>query len=125
MLKNRDMNGRGVESLKSQGGKYVLITGGAGFVGVNLADRILSQGKPVMVFDNLSRDGVEKNLSWLREKHPEHLQVMIADIRNKEAVKDAVNPIRIDFRYRFFIKVRFRVLLGNAKIKVLLIYVTD
>src|SRR5690606_8559449 len=40
----------------------VMITGGSGFVGVNLADRLLSQGRQVLLFDNLSRPGVERNL---------------------------------------------------------------
>lgn len=70
--------------------QYTLITGGAGFVGVNLADRLLSEGKPVMVFDNLSRNGVHKNLQWLQEKHSDNLQVTIADVRDKEAVAAAV-----------------------------------
>ena len=69
---------------------YVLITGGAGFVGINLADKLLSQGKPVLIFDNLSRAGVENNLFWLREKYPENLYVLIADIRDKTAVRQAV-----------------------------------
>lgn len=70
--------------------KYTLITGGAGFIGVNLADRLLTQGKNVMVFDNLSRAGVENNLSWLKQKHGSNLQVTIADIRDKAAVAIAV-----------------------------------
>jgi len=70
--------------------KYTLITGGAGFVGVNLADRLLSEGKAVMVFDNLSRSGVHNNLQWLKDKHGENLQVMIADVRDKEAVTKAI-----------------------------------
>ncbi len=69
---------------------YTLITGGAGFIGVNLADKILSEGKSVMIFDNLSRDGVENNLIWLKEKYPEKLHVMIADVRNRTALKEAV-----------------------------------
>lgn len=75
---------------KLSGEKYTLITGGAGFVGVNLADRILSEGKHVMVFDNLSRAGVQKNLFWLKDKYPDRLQILIGDIRDKEAVKRAV-----------------------------------
>lgn len=67
-----------------------MITGGAGFVGVNLADRLLTEGKPVMVFDNLSRAGVHKNLQWLQQKHGDNLKVMIADVRDKEAVTTAV-----------------------------------
>lgn len=70
--------------------RYTLITGGAGFVGVNLADRLLSEGKSVLVFDNLSRAGVQKNLNWLKEKHPHHLKTMIADVRDKDAVMQAV-----------------------------------
>jgi len=52
--------------MKSQ---RVLITGGAGFIGSNLANRLLTEGHEVTVFDNLSRSGCELNLSWLRETH--------------------------------------------------------
>ncbi|MBN1238922.1 MAG: NAD-dependent epimerase/dehydratase family protein, partial [Gammaproteobacteria bacterium] len=40
----------------------VVVTGGAGFVGVNLSDALLSSGEDVVVLDNLSRAGVEANL---------------------------------------------------------------
>jgi CDP-paratose 2-epimerase len=46
-----------------------LITGGAGFVGSNLADYLMEKGEEVIVFDNLSRKGVDKNLEWLRSRH--------------------------------------------------------
>jgi len=46
-----------------------LITGGAGFIGCNYADRLLSRGEKVVVFDNLSRAGSEDNLSWLWKRH--------------------------------------------------------
>ena len=46
-----------------------LITGGAGFIGTNVARRLLDEGRPVMIFDNLSRPGVEQNLRWLRERY--------------------------------------------------------
>src|SRR6476661_512897 len=78
---------------------YTLITGGAGFVGVNLADRLLSEGRSVMVFDNLSRAGVQRNLDWLKEKHPANLDVMIADIRDKEAVQQAVSGAEQIFHF--------------------------
>ncbi len=75
-------------SLKSE--KVVVITGGAGFIGSNLADALLSQGERVLVLDNLSRPGTEKNLRWLVSHHPKLLQVEIGDVRDAEVVRRAV-----------------------------------
>jgi CDP-paratose 2-epimerase len=71
--------------------KPVLITGGAGFVGTNLADRLLEQGESVLIFDNLGRGGVERNFEWLFEKHGDKVQLETADIRDAHMVRDAVH----------------------------------
>lgn len=68
---------------------HILITGGAGFVGTNLAAHYLAQGHTVMVFDNLVRAGVEKNLAWLRGL-PGKLLVQVADIGDRQCLKMAV-----------------------------------
>ena len=68
-----------------------LITGGAGFVGTNLAHRLLSYGRPVVLFDNLSRPGVERNLRWLRETHGERVQIEVADVCDRWALERAVS----------------------------------
>lgn len=68
----------------------VLITGGAGFIGINLAHRLLSGGNSVIIYDNLSRPGVERNLRWLRTQHKENLNVVVADIRDEKALAGAV-----------------------------------
>src|SRR5215217_6288621 len=79
----------------SQNGKSkpILITGGAGFVGSNLAHRLLSNGHRVRLLDNLSRTGVERNLRWLIETHGDLVDIEVPDVRNlsivKQAVKDA------------------------------------
>ena len=71
----------------------VLITGGAGFVGTNLADRLLTSGCPVLVFDNLSRPGVDQNLRWLRQQHGNHVQIDVADVRDRYALREAVRAV--------------------------------
>jgi CDP-paratose 2-epimerase len=43
-----------------------LITGGCGFLGSNIAARLIRSGERVVVFDNLYRLGADKNLAWLR-----------------------------------------------------------
>jgi CDP-paratose 2-epimerase len=68
-----------------------LITGGAGFIGTNLADALLSEGRSVIIYDNLSRDGVEKNLQWLSAKHSSNLRIEIADVRDEKALRAAVD----------------------------------
>ena len=48
------------------GRRPVLVTGGAGFIGSNLADRLAREGHNVLVYDALARPGVERNLAWLK-----------------------------------------------------------
>jgi CDP-paratose 2-epimerase len=81
------------------GSRPVLITGGAGFVGANLAHRLLSSGRAVRVFDNLSRPGVERNLQWLRETHGARLQVEIADVRDTAALRQAAQHASAVFHF--------------------------
>ncbi len=77
----------------------VLITGGAGFIGCNLADRLLSDGRSVRVYDCLARPGAERNLQWLRQRHGHRLQVLRADIRDPEALRRAVSDITTVFHF--------------------------
>lgn len=67
-----------------------LITGGAGFIGTNLAHRLLSAGVPVLIYDNLARPGAEQNLRWLLERHREGVEFQFADVRNRTALRQAV-----------------------------------
>lgn len=75
----------------------VLIIGGAGFVGSNLAHAILSSGHAVRVLDNLSRPGVEHNLAWLRDAHGDRLEVMIADVASRDALERAISGVSAIF----------------------------
>src|SRR4051794_28533093 len=57
-----------------------LVTGGAGFIGANLAARLLREGQLGRIVDNISRAGVEGNLAWLRERHGARVEVMVGDV---------------------------------------------
>jgi CDP-paratose 2-epimerase len=70
--------------------KKVLITGGAGFVGSNLAERLLRGGVPVLILDNLSRRGGRHNLRYLRETYGGLVETHVNDIRDKQVVEDLV-----------------------------------
>jgi CDP-paratose 2-epimerase len=77
----------------------VLITGGAGFIGTNLADRLLRDGCRVRIFDNLARAGVEENLHWLRTEHGTRVQIVIGDVRDAEAVRRAASDVTQVFHF--------------------------
>jgi CDP-paratose 2-epimerase len=84
------LTGGKLSAVPGSGGPAVLITGGAGFIGSNLAHRLLGAGRRVRIFDNISRPGVEQNLQWLRELHSERLEIVAGDVRDACAVARAV-----------------------------------
>jgi CDP-paratose 2-epimerase len=90
----------------------VLITGGSGFIGTNLADRIMSSGQSVLIFDNLSRAGVEHNLAWLKQQHGDLLRVEAADVQDAHALRSAVD--RADRVFHFAAQVAVTTSLTHA-----------
>jgi len=68
----------------------VLVTGGAGFVGTNVVDRLAGQGVPVILYDSLVRPGVSENLEWLRQRHGSRIDARIADVRDTARLEQAV-----------------------------------
>jgi len=72
---------------------YVMITGGCGFIGTNLAHALLKSGRfgrSVLLFDNLDRPSVKKNRQWLSSEHGKKVQVKVADVRSRYALREAV-----------------------------------
>ncbi|QFU17623.1 SDR family NAD(P)-dependent oxidoreductase [Microvirga thermotolerans] len=75
----------------------VLITGGAGFIGSNLADRFASEGYDVLVYDALARPGVDANLVWLKKRHPARISAVTADVRDEAAAAEAAKDAQAVF----------------------------
>jgi CDP-paratose 2-epimerase len=75
----------------------VLVTGGAGFIGSNLADRLAADGHHVIVYDKLARRGVDRNLAWLQQRHGERIHRVIADIRDEERLTAAAQQAKAIF----------------------------
>jgi CDP-paratose 2-epimerase len=71
------------------GRQPVLVTGGAGFIGSNIAHRLASEGHDVLVFDALSRPGVERNLHWLQSCHPKRVSFVRGDVRDEDSLAAA------------------------------------
>jgi CDP-paratose 2-epimerase len=69
----------------------VVITGGCGFIGSNLAEDFLKHGEDVLLVDDLSRSGVDQNLAWLQATYGDRVHACIADVRDLEAI---VPPLR-------------------------------
>lgn len=66
----------------------VLITGGCGFLGSNLAAHFLSQGNHVVVADALFRKGSALNLQWLEEQSSaQYFNFVQLDLADQEAVE--------------------------------------
>lgn len=66
----------------------LLITGGCGFLGSNLAAHAIEHGHEVAVFDNLYREGSRENLVWLNGKGK--FAFVHGDIRNQNDITRTV-----------------------------------
>jgi dTDP-L-rhamnose 4-epimerase len=77
--------------------KTVLITGGAGFIGSHLADRLLREGHKVRALDNLHPQVHPQG------ERPDYLdndvELIVGDVRNPEAVRKALEGV--DAVYHF------------------------
>lgn len=89
----------GAKRMKAKGksngteAKCILITGGAGFVGTNVAKHLAGQGMQVRIFDSLARAGSEQNIAWLCDRFPDRIEFMRGDTRDRSAVEAALEGV--------------------------------
>jgi CDP-paratose 2-epimerase len=69
---------------------HVLVTGGCGFIGSNVAARFAARGARVVVFDDFSRRGSRLNAAWLRRAGGRRLHVVAGDVRDPGALRRVV-----------------------------------
>jgi CDP-paratose 2-epimerase len=74
----------------------ILITGGAGFIGINATRRFLKDGWEVIIFDNFSRKGTDINLKHLIEEGYQDFTVMRNDIRTDiSELNEAISQVDV------------------------------
>lgn len=93
--------------------KY-LITGGAGFIGSNLAAEVLKRGEALFVFDNLFRFGSSINLEWLKEKGD--FKYYPYDIRNNNDIETVIKEVKPDIIFHLAGQVAMTTSIANPKL---------
>jgi UDP-glucose 4-epimerase len=81
----------------------ILITGGAGFIGSHLAQRLLEQGNSIAVIDNLSTGSLKNIKALIGDKHFEFVE---GDIRNTELMKPLIKNCDLIFHLAAAVGVR-------------------
>lgn len=91
----------------------LLITGGCGFLGSNLASDALARGDDLIVFDSLYRNGSRENLAWLQAQGTftfEH-----GDIRNQNDITHIIATHAPDAIFHLAGQVAMTTSIGNPR----------
>lgn len=83
----------------AKGASPIIVTGGSGFIGSNLADSFLRDGEDVIILDNLGRPGVDQNLSWLMQRHGKRVHPVLSDVRDLRGIEAAFKDAKAVFHF--------------------------
>jgi CDP-paratose 2-epimerase len=71
--------------------QHYVVTGGAGFIGVNCVSRLISRGKTVTIYDNLTRKGASRNITWLQDTYGrDAFQLIVGDVRDSTLLSNTL-----------------------------------
>ncbi|EGW22956.1 GDP-mannose 4,6-dehydratase [Methylobacter tundripaludum] len=91
----------------------LLITGGCGFLGSNLAEDALSNGNELIIFDSLYRDGSRENLAWLQGQG--NFRFEHGDIRNQNDITRVVQLFKPDVIFHLAGQVAMTTSIANPR----------
>ncbi|MCU0664619.1 MAG: GDP-mannose 4,6-dehydratase [Myxococcota bacterium] len=94
----------------------LLITGGCGFLGTNLALCALERGDELSLLDNLSRHGSADNLAWLRQRAGSRFVFTHCDTRHAKDVERAVETFLPDVVYHLAGQVAMTTSIENPRV---------
>lgn len=76
--------------------RKILVTGGAGFIGLNLCEELVKKGYYVICLDNFSTGRIE-NIQGLIDNNSDRFKLIVGDIRNLDTCLNAVNGVDVVF----------------------------
>jgi len=91
----------------------LLITGGCGFLGSNLASDALKRGDELTVFDNLYRNGSRDNLAWLQSQGDFRFEH--GDIRNQNDITKLIQSFKPDVIFHLAGQVAMTTSIANPR----------
>jgi len=94
--------------------KTILISGGCGFLGSNIAYHLKDKGYRICVLDNLSRVGSEKNLEWLKAEA--NVTFYKADVRHAEEVDKVFQEVMPDVVFHLAGQVAMTTSIANPRL---------
>jgi len=77
----------------------IVVTGGSGFIGSNLAESFLQEGEDVVILDNLGRPGVDQNLAWLMGRYGKRVHPVLVDVRDLRGIEAAFTDAKAVFHF--------------------------
>ena len=81
---------------------HVIVTGGAGFIGSNVAAGFLHDGHRITIIDSLVRPGVDRNLEWLQAQAPtDRLRFVRGDVRDADLVRSIIGATDVHLVFHF------------------------